>query len=76
MELIFKEKTKEWKGLKNVDEMSVVTSKVKIQAKLKNRGTVGLVVVYPPNHADDVYRVLNPKTNHVIKPRDILWLKS
>jgi hypothetical protein len=26
------------------------------------------------NHADDVYRLLNPKTKHNTKSRDVVWL--
>jgi hypothetical protein len=45
-----------------------------IQGKLKNRGTVCMFVGYASNHACDVYRILNLKTNHTMKSRDILWL--
>jgi hypothetical protein len=31
-------------------------------------------VGYPVNHADDVYRVLNPKARHIIESRDVVWL--
>jgi hypothetical protein len=41
---------------------------------LSNRGTVGLFVGYPDNHADDVYRIFNIKTKQNIKSRDLVWL--
>ena len=31
------------------------------------------IVGYPPSHACNVYRMLNMKTRHVIKLRDIIW---
>jgi hypothetical protein len=40
---------------------------------LSDRGSVCVFVGYPSNHANDVYRLLNLKTNHVIKSRDVIW---
>jgi hypothetical protein len=54
--------------------MGVVTTREKIQGKLKDQGTVSIFVGYPPSHACDVYRMLNMSTKHVIKSRDIKWL--
>jgi uncharacterized protein YaiI (UPF0178 family) len=34
-----------------------------------------MFVVYPPNHACDVYRMLNLKTRQIINSRDIMWQK-
>jgi hypothetical protein len=31
---------------------------------------------YAVNHADDVYRLLNPKTKSIIKSRDVVWLNK
>jgi hypothetical protein len=56
--------------------MGIVTTKEKIQGKLKDRGTVYMFVGYPPNHACEVYRMLNLKIKHIIKSRDILWLNN
>ena len=61
-------------NLRLFGEMGVVTTKEKIQGKLKDRGTVCMFVGYPPSHACDVYRMLNMSTRHVIKSRDIKWL--
>jgi len=41
---------------------------------LNDRGTVGLFVGYPDNHADDVYKIFNIKTKQIIKSRDLIWL--
>ena len=49
-------------------------TKKAIQGKLNDRGTVGLFVGYPDNHADDVYRIFNIKTKQIIKSRDLVWL--
>ena len=54
--------------------MCVVKTKKAIQGKLSDRGTVGLFVGYPDNHADDVYRIFNIKTKQIIKSRDLVWL--
>jgi hypothetical protein len=52
----------------------VVTTKKTIQGKLNERGTAGLFVGYPDNHANDVYRIFNAKTKEIIKARDLVWL--
>jgi hypothetical protein len=46
---------------------------VKGQASRKIEGSRHCVVGYPPSHACDVYRMLNMKTKHVIKLRDMKW---
>jgi hypothetical protein len=33
-------------------------------------------VGYAVNHADDVYRLLNPKTKNIIKSRYVVWLNK
>jgi hypothetical protein len=33
-------------------------------------------VGFAVNHADDVYRLLNPKTKIIIKSRDVAWLNK
>ena len=35
-----------------------------------------MFVGYPPSHVCDVYRMLNMKTKHIIKSRDIKWLQK
>jgi hypothetical protein len=49
----------------------IVTTKKKIQGKIKDHGTVWMVVGYPTNHPCGVYRIINIKTNHIVK-RDIV----
>ena len=56
--------------------MGIVMTKKKIQGKLKDRGTVCMFTGYPPNHACDVYRMLNLKTKHIFNSRDIVWLNK
>jgi hypothetical protein len=56
--------------------MCVATTKNKIQGKLSNKGTVCVFVGYAVKHADDVYRLLNPKTKSIIKSRDVMWLNK
>jgi hypothetical protein len=55
LQLMYNKQFKGCKNLKTFDEMCVVTTKKAIQGKLNDRGTVGLYVEYPDNHADDVY---------------------
>jgi hypothetical protein len=74
LQLIYNKEFKGHKNLKTFGEMCVVTTKRAIQGKLNNRGTVGLFVGYPDNHADDVYRIFNIKTKQIIKSRDLVWL--
>jgi hypothetical protein len=54
-------------NLKRFGEMCVATTKNKIQAKLSDKGTVCVFVGYAVNRADDVYRLLNPKTKSIIE---------
>jgi hypothetical protein len=68
---------KQFKGSKNLKtfgKMCAVMTKKTIQGKLNDRGTVGLFVGYPGNHANDVYRLFNIKTKQIIKSRDLVWL--
>jgi hypothetical protein len=53
--------------------MYVATDKNKIQAKLSDKGTVCVFVGHALSHADDVNRLLNPKTKSIIKSRDVVW---
>jgi hypothetical protein len=76
LELMFKEKAKELNNLRKFGEVCVAATKNKIQGKLSDRGSVCVFVGYPSNHASDVYRLLNLKTNHVIKSRDVIWLNK
>jgi hypothetical protein len=61
IELMFKNRAKGLRNLRRLGEICVATTKNKIQAKLTDKGTVYVFVGYGINHADDVYRLLNPK---------------
>jgi hypothetical protein len=73
LELMFNEKSKELNNLRKFGEVCVAATKSKIQGKLSDRGSVCVFVGYTFNHANDVYRLLNLNTNHVIKSRDVIW---
>lgn len=47
-----------------------------IKAKLDDRGIECIFVGYATNHAGNVYRMLNPKTNKVLVTRDVRWLSA
>jgi hypothetical protein len=59
---MLKNKAKGLSNLKRFGEMCVATTKNKTQGKLSDKGTICVFVGYAVNHADDVYRLLNPKT--------------
>ena len=63
------------KYLKTFGEIVIVALKAgnQIKAKLDNRGTVCMFVGYAKNHAGNVCRMLNTKTNAVIVTRDVTW---
>jgi hypothetical protein len=73
LELMFKEKAKELNNLRKFGEVCIAATKNKIQGKLSDSGSACVFVGYPSNHASDVYRLLNLKTNHNIKSRDVIW---
>jgi hypothetical protein len=65
IELMFKSRAKGLMNLERFGEMFVATTKNKVQGKLSDKGIVCVFVGYAVNHADDVYRLLNPKKkNH------------
>ena len=45
-----------------------------MKAKLKNRGETYYFVGYADNHAGDVFRMVNLKTNRVTETRDVQFL--
>jgi hypothetical protein len=63
LQLMYNKQFKGSKNLKNFGETWVVTTKKTIQGKLNDKGTFGLFVAYPDNHANDVYRIFNIKPN-------------
>ena len=44
------------------------------RTKIDPRGKISLFVGYSTQHAGDVYRLLNPKTNRVMHSRDVKWI--
>ena len=75
-QLLFGCKPKLPASLRSFGEIGVVTTKDKIQGKLKNRGTPCMFVGYSAHHAHDVYRMLNLETEMIINSRDIIWLNQ
>jgi hypothetical protein len=73
---MFKNRSKGLRNLKRFGKMCVPTTKNKIQGKLIDKGTVCVFVGYAVNHADDVYRLLNPKTKSINKSRNVVWLNK
>ena len=63
------------KHLRGFGEMCVVadTDNIVDRTKIDPRGKISLFVGYSTQHAGDVYRLLNPKTNRVIHSRDAKW---
>jgi hypothetical protein len=61
-QLLFGCKPKLPASLRSLGEIRIVTTKDKIQGKLKNRGTPCMFVGYSAHHAHDVYRMLNLET--------------
>jgi hypothetical protein len=74
--LLHGEKPILYDNLKIFDEVGVVTTKDKIQAKLSNRGITCMFVGYTDHHSRDVYRMLNLTTNSIINSQDIIWLNK
>ena len=62
--------------LKVFGEMCVVADTNNKVGRTKNgpRGKISLFVGYSTQHAGDVYRLLNLKTNRVIHSRDVKWI--
>ena len=66
------------KYLRTFGELGVVTSNPggTIKSKLEDRGITSMFLGYAANHAGNVYRMLNLKTNKVLITRDVKWLKT
>jgi len=57
--------------------MGIVTNTpTSIKGKLAPRGKICMFVGYPDDTTPDVYRMLNIKTNKIIKSKDIFWLNK
>jgi hypothetical protein len=66
------------KTLRTFGEIGIVAEGTdkKIRAKLTDRGRPCLFLGYAPDHAGDVYRMLNLDTNKAITTRDVYWLNK
>ena len=60
--------------LRRFGEICVAHKGIKIQSKLEDKGKKCLFLGYAKNHTGDCYRLLDMRTNKVIKSRDIIWL--
>jgi hypothetical protein len=56
--------------------MYAVMTKANIQGKLNDRGAVCVFLGYLQSHSKNVYRILNLKTNRVVKSRYFIWLNK
>jgi hypothetical protein len=75
-QLLFKSKPRLPAHLSPFDKIGIVTTKDKIQAKLKNRGTPCMFVGYFVHHASEVFRMLSLDTEMIINSQDIIWLNK
>ncbi len=59
-------------------EIGIVTNPLtqKIKAKLADRRKTCMFVSYAKNHASGVYKMLNRKTNRILKTRAVIWMKK
>ena len=71
---LFGSKPKYAKALRRIGELGVVWSGKGIKGKMSDRGTTHLFVGYCDNHAENIYRMLNPKTKKISITRNIKWL--
>jgi hypothetical protein len=55
--------------------MCVATTKNKIQAKMNDEESVCVFVGYAVNHADDIYRLLNPTRSLLGQEMSYGWIK-
>lgn len=60
--------------LRKFGELGVITKHATIQAKISNKGFIGMFWGYSDNHASDTYRFLNLKTERIVTSRDVRWL--
>jgi hypothetical protein len=62
--------------LKGFGMIGVVTTKDKIQVKLRNRGRICMFFGYTDNDSRDMFCMLKVKTHGVINYRDVVCLKK
>jgi hypothetical protein len=65
-------------NLRTFGELGIVTAEpgTTIKSKLEDCGIKGMFVSYAENHAGNVYRVMNLKTNKIMLTRDVKWLNK
>jgi hypothetical protein len=61
-------------NLRTWGEAGTVKVKTTMTPKLADRGVQCMMVGYAVDHAGDVYRMWDPKTNRVHETRDVIWL--
>jgi hypothetical protein len=71
-QLLFGSKPKLPSSFRIFGEIGVVTTKDKVQGKLKNRGTPFIFVGYSVDHANEVYRTFTFNTKSIIQFRDVV----
>ena len=62
--------------LRTFGEIGVVTRKANQTNKLSDRGFTAIFLGYSPDHAGNVYRLLNISTHKIITSRSIYWLNK
>ena len=70
---------KEWfRNLRSFGEVAIVLDHAnkKLKGKLEDRGFPCMFVGYSDNHAGNVYRFINLKTQKIIHSRDVAWLQK
>jgi hypothetical protein len=63
-------------SLMTFTEIWVLTTKDKIQGKLRNRGSTCMFVSYTDTHSRDLFRMFNLEAHGVINYRDVVCLKK
>ena len=61
------------KHLRKFGQVGYVTTKAKIQGKMKPRAKAMFMVGYANNHAPDTYRMYDPSKGSVVVTRDVTW---
>ena len=73
-EKFYGKRTKYESHLRRFGEIGIVTKKNQgIKDKLSDRGIKCMFAGYAKEHAGDVYRMIDPKTNVVYLTRDVVW---
>jgi hypothetical protein len=62
-------------NLRTWGEAGTVKVRTTMTPKLADRGVQCMMVGYAVDHAGDVYRMWDPRTNRVHETRDVIWLR-